>query len=93
MDKHTDIEQQLRDAIQSSGLSLYQLGKESGINDSQLSRFMRGERDLRLQNVVRLCRVLGLHLTPIANAKQDKPAEAEAVGMLAVRKEPSVRRF
>ncbi len=77
MDKHIDIEQQLRDAIQSSGLSLYQLGKKSGINDSQLSRFMRGERDLRLQNVVRLCRVLGLHLAPIADAKHDEPTEAE----------------
>jgi transcriptional regulator with XRE-family HTH domain len=54
----------LREAIQASGLSLNQLGQRAGIDHSRLSRFVRGERDLTLDSVDKLCQVLGLQLAP-----------------------------
>jgi transcriptional regulator with XRE-family HTH domain len=65
-----DIEQQLRDAITASGRSLNQLSQESGVNDSQLSRFLRGRRSLTMATAGALCKVLGLQLCPV----EDKPA-------------------
>lgn len=60
MESTNEIESQLREAISSSGQSLNQLGQAAGVNDAQLSRFMRGERTLTLETVGRLCQVLGL---------------------------------
>lgn len=71
MNATNDIERQLRAAIESSGKSLNQLGLAAGVNDGQLSRFMRGERTLTLETVARLCRVLGLRLYPT-----DEPTDA-----------------
>ena len=56
------VSEQLRQAIRDSGLSLYGLGRQSGVNDGALSRFMRGERDLTTRSVDRLCKSLGLEL-------------------------------
>ena len=72
--KESGIAEQLRAAIEASGLSLNELGKQADINHSQLSRFMRAERGLTLEAATRLCEVLGLQL-----ADQGKPAEKPAV--------------
>ncbi len=74
MDETTPIDEQLRAAITASGKSLNQLARESGVSDPQLSRFMREQRTLRLGAVVKLCKTLRLHLAPIPDAEQDKPA-------------------
>jgi transcriptional regulator with XRE-family HTH domain len=68
----------LREAIQASGLSLNQLGQRAGIDHSRLSRFVRGERDLTLDSVDKLCQVLGLYLTADPAAPQLAPAEPPA---------------
>jgi transcriptional regulator with XRE-family HTH domain len=70
-----DIQKQLRDAITASGLSLNQLGKSARVTASQISRFMRGTRDLNLGAANRLCQVLGLQLCPV----KGKPEERAAV--------------
>ena len=64
----------LKEAIQASGLSLNQLGQRAGIDHSRLSRFVRGERDLTLDTVDKLCQVLGLRLTADPAASQLAPA-------------------
>jgi transcriptional regulator with XRE-family HTH domain len=51
---------QLRRAIEGSGITLYQLSQASGVHRSQLSRFMRGERDLGLVIADKVCQVLGI---------------------------------
>jgi transcriptional regulator with XRE-family HTH domain len=76
----------LREAIQDSGLSLNQLGQRAGIDHSRLSRFVRGERDLTLDSVDKLCRVLGLQL---ANATAEAMGEAGAVARTDVVSSPS----
>ncbi len=56
------ISDQLKKAIQDSGKSRYQISKESGVSQPQLSRFMSSERDLRLQSVDEICKALNLEL-------------------------------
>lgn len=53
----------LRDFIRADGRSVYQLWKDSGVAQAVLGRFMRGERDLNLRTVDRICEVLGVELT------------------------------
>ncbi|MDX1632893.1 MAG: helix-turn-helix transcriptional regulator [Thermoanaerobaculia bacterium] len=52
----------LREAIDASGLPLTELQRRTGVDRSQLSRFMRGERSLTLQSVDSLADELGLRL-------------------------------
>lgn len=66
--------QQLREAIQGSGQSLYQLSKASGIGRDRLSRFMRGERDLTLEAAEKICNALQLRLT--GTEQPEPPARA-----------------
>lgn len=53
-----------RAAIRESGKSLRKLADETGIQASQLSYFMRGERGLSIDTAERLASVLGLELVP-----------------------------
>ena len=56
------ISEQLSRFIKDSGLSLYQLERETGVHNSMLSRFLRGERGLRLEAVDALSKYLKLRL-------------------------------
>jgi transcriptional regulator with XRE-family HTH domain len=56
--------EQLREAIRSSGRSLNQISRESGVGSDQLSRFMRGVRTLTLPAAEKVCRTLRLRLGP-----------------------------
>lgn len=53
----------LRQAIVSSELSQYRIAKESGVSAGVLSRFVNGERDLKLDTADKICKVLGFSLT------------------------------
>ena len=50
----------LKAAIEESDKSVYQIAKEAGISPIMISRFLSGERDLRLATADKLARVLGL---------------------------------
>jgi transcriptional regulator with XRE-family HTH domain len=50
----------LKEAVGESGLSLNELSRRSGVDQSQLSRFMRGERYLSLEAASKLFDALGL---------------------------------
>jgi plasmid maintenance system antidote protein VapI len=52
----------LQQAIAESGLSLNRLGKQAGVSQAQLSRFVRGERTLTLPVAAKLCIFMGLRL-------------------------------
>jgi hypothetical protein len=54
----------LRQAIRDSGRTLKHLREASGVDAGSLSRFVRGERDIHLSGADKLCRALGLTLTP-----------------------------
>jgi transcriptional regulator with XRE-family HTH domain len=63
---------QLREYITDSGRNLKELGEESGVDASQLSRFMRGERGLTTDSLDKLCDTLGLRLV-----RERKPRKRE----------------
>jgi predicted XRE-type DNA-binding protein len=56
------VSEQLRKAIDTSGVSRYRLWKLTGIPQSRLSRFMSGGK-LTMDQVDAVCKVLGLTLT------------------------------
>ena len=63
--KRQTIVDQLRSAIAESELSQNALSELVGISHTQLSRFMRGERDLRLETAAKLATALNLELRSI----------------------------
>jgi transcriptional regulator with XRE-family HTH domain len=56
------LSEQLRAAIQASGLTAYRLAKEAGTMPDVITRFLNGDRGLRLATVDKLARVLQLEL-------------------------------
>lgn len=56
------VSETLRAAIVDSGVTLQQLGQEAGVDKAALSRFVRGERSLKLESMDRLADRLGLLL-------------------------------
>ncbi len=56
------VREAMKRAVEASGKSRYQLWKETGIDQSQLSRLMSGEPGLSLDNLERLAEALGLEI-------------------------------
>ena len=54
------IADQLRQAIERSGMSRYRVSQLSGISEAVLSRFATGQTDLTLSNTDKLCAALEL---------------------------------
>jgi len=54
---------EIRKAIEASGKTRYRLWKETGIGQSHLSRLMRGEAGLSVENLERLAEALELDIT------------------------------
>ena len=61
--KTTTISDALRAAILDSGTTVYAVAKGSGVSQPALSRFLSGERDLRLASADRLAAYFGMELT------------------------------
>ena len=57
------LSDQLREAIRECGRSRYALSKETGVDQSTLSKFMKGG-SLSLSNVDRLAETLSLEIRP-----------------------------
>jgi hypothetical protein len=53
----------LRQAIRDSGLTLYRVAKDSGVDYATLYRFMKGERAIHMRAADKLVDYLGLQLT------------------------------
>jgi transcriptional regulator with XRE-family HTH domain len=56
------VSDQLRDAIRGARVSRYRIAKETGVEESALSRFVNGTRSLDLSSVDKLAAYLGLEL-------------------------------
>ena len=52
----------LKRAIEASDLTVYEIAKRAGVSQIVISRFLSGERDIRLETADRLAEVLGLKL-------------------------------
>jgi transcriptional regulator with XRE-family HTH domain len=60
--KRLSLSEMVRKAISESGETLVSIADKTDISASQLSRFVRGERDLTLGSADEVCKVLGLSL-------------------------------
>ncbi len=77
----TDV---LKAAIENCGVSRYRIAQDTGILETSLSRFVRGETSLRLDKADRLAAYLGLRLVPDPEAVVPEPTpETLARPMLA----------
>ncbi len=56
------LSQALRDAIRASGKSVDQIAQEVRVQPALLTRFLAGERDIRMATADKLVRALGLKL-------------------------------
>lgn len=56
------LSEQIRQAIDESSLSRYQISKEAEIDESALAKFYHGHRGLSLANLDKLGLVLGLRI-------------------------------
>ena len=60
---------QLRDVIESRGLTLAELGKLADVDPTIIGRFLSGERDLRLATADKIATAFGLRLVEVAGSK------------------------
>ena len=60
--KQVSVADRLREAIVASGESLRSIGRETAVDHSRLSRFVRGERVIESDAFSRVCAYLGLEL-------------------------------
>jgi len=63
MSKMSMICNQLKKAIERDPRSRYRLSKETGIEQSQFSRFMSGKRSLSIESIEIIAKALGFELT------------------------------
>jgi plasmid maintenance system antidote protein VapI len=68
------ISQQLREAIDASGMSRYRICKEIGLPESTMSQFMAGQCGLALATVDRLGELLGLSVVAATSAPKPRNA-------------------
>ena len=66
--KHS-LSRQLREIIDSRGLTAYALGQSSGVDPTVIGRFLADERDIRLGTADKLASALGLRLVEVARPK------------------------
>ncbi len=63
MKKSKRISEQIRQAIEKSGKTRYEIAKETGVEESSLSRFHHKQRSISLEAVDRIGEFLGLEIT------------------------------
>lgn len=56
------LSQTLRDALRASDKSMYQIAQDAGVSQIVVSRFLSGERDIRMATADKLAEALGLNL-------------------------------
>jgi transcriptional regulator with XRE-family HTH domain len=66
------VSEQLRKAMERSGMTRYEIAKQAGIEQSSLSRFFSGERGLSQDAIDAICELLGLRLVSGTPRKRGK---------------------
>lgn len=70
--KHNKLSDQIRQAVDDSGMSRYAICKAVGIDQAALSRFMSGKVGLQMSTLDTLADMLKLELTPLQKTKGDR---------------------
>lgn len=70
MAKEADWNDIMRQAIRDSGLSLYRVAKDSGLDVAPLQRFMAGTHGMTLESASKLATIVGLALRQTKRRKR-----------------------
>ena len=70
MAKKQSFTDQLRNAVLNCGKTRYAISMETGIPQSQLSRFVNGDGGLSIESIDVICRAIGAELTLKRPSKQ-----------------------
>lgn len=62
---------QLRAAMVGSGLSHYRISKDTGISQPVITRFINGDRDLKLETAGKLAAYFSMRLTEAKPVRRD----------------------
>jgi transcriptional regulator with XRE-family HTH domain len=73
--KHT-LSYQLREIIEARGLTAYAAARMAEVDPGVVSRFMTGERDIRMGTADRLAAALGLRLVELARKGRGRPGRS-----------------
>ena len=65
-----DLRQQLRDAMERSGLTRKRIADETGLSYSMIHGLVEGTRDVRLDSASRIAKVLDLELRSVRRSKR-----------------------
>jgi transcriptional regulator with XRE-family HTH domain len=68
------LSNQLKDIIQSRGLTAYAVGRMAEVDPGVVQRFLTGERDIRLETADRIGAALGLRLVELGRKVRGRPA-------------------
>lgn len=68
--RRVKLSDQVRRAVDASGLSRYRVAKEIGVAESTMSRFMSGQGGLSLANLDALADLLGLDIAAPRRPKE-----------------------
>lgn len=63
---------EIRRAIEASGLTRYQIAKDTGVAQSQLSRLVNGERGLSVEAIEQLAHYLDLEIVIRRKRRKEK---------------------
>ena len=63
---------QVRQAIDNSGLTRYRIAQDTGIDESTLAKFYHGTRGLSLNNLDLLCAYLGMRIVMDRKPKKEE---------------------
>lgn len=66
------LSDELRGAVERSGLSRYSIWQQTGIDQGTMSKFLAGDRGLSIESIDKLADLLRLHICT-ADAKQSRP--------------------
>ena len=66
------LSDELRQAIEQSGVSRYSIWQQTGIDQGSLSKFMDGERGLGIESIDKLADLLGLHIVSKPEPRRPK---------------------
>ena len=66
------LSDELRQAIERSGVSRYSIWQQTGIDQGSLSKFMDGERGLGMESIDKLAELLGLHIVAEPESRRPK---------------------
>lgn len=79
------LAEDLKKAIADSGLTHYAIAKAAGVNVGGIDRFMRGERDMRIETASKICEVLGYGLAKLDRSGSE-PDSSEAMSSKPAKK-------